>query len=487
MKNLKTLLLLSTIFSQVLQAQTLTLTPGSEAATQLVKKSEYQSFTSGSDRYFITKAYKDAFMHYSLLSYDARGQVTYNGELKIKGGVFNNTFGIDDVLPLGNKVYAMVEHLDKAAGKNTLLARVFDAPGSISEKETEVMNIPFEKLMNSGFNFSVVSPDKNTLAVIGEMPFDKEQPAKFKVVLFDKDFKKTAEGEINLPGENTKKKSMTAYVSNNGVVYLLKETFTNKGEIVLGVYQFNPAKGNDVKEYIIEVTPPDQIYSYTCEVNPNNELIVIGTYYKRQALTVGGTLTSGVFYFTNKGLSEKLFKTFPLEAPIENLTARKIFVNDNTIFLTAEQYREETEKQAPGYMSFDYNYNYTHKNDYVIGMNDDGTKKFQIELAKDFTVRNFDRQFYSGYFICNGKLTVVYNDQTKKYMPSDSYYGYQIPLLVQITNDGLMQSPVIFKDNLKLERSFILYPSLGVQDANNQVALLMGNGAYMKILTIKIE
>lgn len=56
--------------------------------------------------------------------------------------------------------------------------------------------------MNSGTYFTVVSPDKNTLAVLAETPYEKEQPAKFKVALFNPDMNQTFEGQFSLPGEN---------------------------------------------------------------------------------------------------------------------------------------------------------------------------------------------------------------------------------------------------------------------------------------------
>ena len=117
----------------------------------------------------------------------------------------------------------------------------------------------------------------------------------------------------------------------------------------------------------------------------------------------------------------------------------------------------------------------------------DGSKRFQIQLAKNFSPQNFDQQYYSGYFICNDKLTVVYNDETQKYVSDNSYFGNQIPVVVQITNDGRTTSPIVLKDDLKLEQGFVLYPSLSVQDTVNQLSLLMYYDKSMKIVTMKID
>jgi hypothetical protein len=320
------------------------------------------------------------------------------------------------------------------------------------------------------------------LAVAGEMPFVKEQPARFKVAVFNQSLEKIAEDEIALPGENARGKDISIVVTNDRTVYLVKKSASRNGEIALTVYHWSAANAGAVKESAIQLTPPNQVSSYTHAIGPNNELIVCGLYYERRTVSTGEPKASGVFYFTNKGENNKGLKTFALDAPIENLTARKILVNGNTIFLTTEQFKEQREP-APA-TDLDVNYNYTHKSDFVFGMDTEGNKKFQVELTKNFTARNFDRQYYSGYFLCNGKLTAIYNDVAKKYFTSYSYN--EVAVLVQITNDGLAQAPVVFKNELKLD-GYTLYPTFSVQDSDNQIAALAYNGESMKILTLKIE
>lgn len=477
-----------------LSAQKITMTPGNRLAFTPVKESKPLNFVLNGNHYFFNEYYKNSTTNYYMQSFDNTGRSLSNAQLELNPGVFNNTYSIDQVVGVGTKVYALIEHLDKAGGKNTLLAREIDTYGKISDKEVEVMSIPFEKIMNSGYNNSAVSPDNKMLAVAGELPFVKEQPGKFKIALYNQDLKKVQEGEISLPGENTKNKSMSVSVANDGTVYLIKKGMTKKGEITLAVYQWSAASATEVKEYIVETATTDQpnnyITSYASEINAANELIISGTYYTRRTMSAGEKQAVGIFYFTNKGKSETLFKTFALDAPVDNLTARKVLVNGNTVFLTAEQFKENRITPPPstaGSMNFDYNYDYTHKNEMIIAMDTEGNKKFQLELSKNFVVRDFDRQYFSGYFICNGKLTVIYNDQTSKYIKNDSYYQNIVPVLVQITNDGLMQPPVVFKNDLKLEQYYFLYPSVSVQDGPNQLSFLMGDNDNTKFLSMKIE
>lgn len=479
------------LFASLLSnAQTVTVTPGGTLPFKLINDSKPLNYLIDGNHYFFSEHYAKGTMNYYMQSFDNNGGALQSLALELNPGVLNNTYSIDEVVNLNNKAYALIEHLDKPAGKNTLLAREISSSGKISETEIEVMSIPFEKIMNSGYNNSSVSADNKILAVVGEMPFVKEQPGKFKIAIYNQELKKLQEGEISLPGENTKNKSMSVTVANDGTVYLIKKGMTKKGEITLSVYQWSAASANEIKEYVIEMTAPDQFYNYAYDINSNNEIIISGTYYTRRTLSAGEKQAVGIFYFTNKGKSENVFKTFALDAPVDNLTARKVIVNGSTVFLVAEQYKEDRitpPASASGSVNWNYNYDYTHKNEFIIGMDVDGTKKFQLELSKSFVARDFDKQYYSAYFISNGKLNVIYNDLTSKYKLNDSYYHNLIPVLVQITNDGLMQPAVVFKKETTLPRNFTLYPSLFMKDADNKISFLISDNQNTKYISVKID
>lgn len=474
------------LLAAVSNAQSVALKLGEETKTPLVKNGEAIGFVSGGNSYFVTKKFEQAVTNYYLESYDASGGALAETPLEINMGVFNNTYGIHDVIGFGNTACALVEHLDKASAKNTLLAREIDDAGTVSKDETDLMEMSFEKLMNPGINHAAASADQKVLAVVGELPYVKEQPAKLKIALYDPTLKRTSEGEITLPGEDTRNKTIRVAVANDGTVYLIKQTMTKNAEIALAVYQYAP--NTPLKEYTFEMDAPNQFFSYAYTVTPNNELVLGGTYYERKTLTVGEKTAVGVFYFTNRSKAEKVFKTVALDKPVENLTARKILLNGNTVFLAAEQYKEE--KVAPPASTpaanFEYSYTYTHKSEYVIALDTEGNKKFELGLAKDFTAKDFNKQYLSAYFISNGKFTIVYNDLAKKYT-GDPSYGTLIPVLVQITNEGLMQSPVVFTDKLKLPYYSVLYPAFAVQNAENSFTFLLKNSDRSQYINLKIN
>lgn len=480
---------ISSTFS--LNAQNVTLTKGS-STNSFEDKAESQTlnFTAGETRYFINKNFEMANMDYQLKSFNSKGMLLADTKMHIERGVMGNTYSIDDVIHFGTSAYTLVRHTEKGNQKNTLLARVIDNLATISEKETELIDFHIEKMMNPGQFHSSISPDNKTMAILGELPYAKDQSAALKIALYDPSLKKIKEGEVTLPGEDTKNKTLHLKVANDGTVYIIKRTTTRIGEIALKIYQWSAKNPTDLKEYVIETSEPNQIFNYVYEVNQNNEIIVSGLIYIRKTLSMNDVKATAAFYFTNKNKSEKVFTTFNLDGNVDNLTARKILVNDNTVFLIAEQYKSEKlpiPAGTPAGTKTVENFNYTHQGEYVIAMDFDGNKKFQLNVGKNFTARNFDKQYYSAYFICNDKLTIVYNDQKSKYKENYTSEYEIVPVLVQITNDGLLQSPVVFIENPKMEVDYVLYPSYVVQDTPNQLSFLMKKNSTMNLLTIKIE
>lgn len=483
MKTMMLFILVACMAAGSLNAQVISTSLGSQAPFKPTKRAKPLTFNIGGQRYFFTRTYRSASMEYKLLSYNEQGNVVKNADVEIQRGIMNNSYSIDDIVQLDQKLFVLVEHLDKASGKNTLSARPLDNALN-TDAETELVTIPFEKMMNSGDNYPVVSPDKNMLAVVADLPFVKEQPGSMKIALFDKNLKKLGENQVTLPGENTKNKSISVQVNNNGMVYIIRKTTGSKRSTLLTIYQYDGVKGGEVKEYNIAPALPTQIYSYTTAINPAGELVVAGTSTQLQTLSGGDTKASGLFYFFTDGSKEGQFKLSPLDNPIENLQARQVIFNKETGFLITEQLKEESEPPPPGNLNADYRYIYKHKSDFVFGLTADGTKNFQIEIAKEFTSVDYDAHLFSGYFICNGLLTVVYNDNYNKYNTNKRYTI--LPVLAQITNDGLLKAPVAFDKSLNFDNSF--NPAIGTQDSDNQVSILMltNDRESAQLVTVKV-
>ena len=69
----------------------------------------------------------------------------------------------------------------------------------------------------------------------------------------------------------------------------------------------------------------------------------------------------------------------------------------------------------------------------------------------------------------------------------DTCYSSIMPVLVQVSNDGLMTSPIQFKNELKVPYSYTVYPSISIQKNSNQIVMLMKNNDFSKFVNLKVE
>ena len=145
MKKIKSILLtFCLIATALLNAQTLSITYGGASDVQLRKEVEYTNFLLSGNRFYISRFFETALLNYDIYSFNPQGQVAYHRKLEFNPGVFNNTYEIRQIVPFANTMYAMVEHLDKAAGKNTFSARAIDALGIFSDKEKILNSVAYE-------------------------------------------------------------------------------------------------------------------------------------------------------------------------------------------------------------------------------------------------------------------------------------------------------------------------------------------------------
>jgi hypothetical protein len=426
--------------------------------------------------YFDFRKYENASLVHTLITANNKGTIDHVSELRIDVGSYNNSHTIVGVYVVGNKLFAAVENPDKSAGLNTLSLRMIEN-GKVAKDGVKVGAMEFEKLTNQGNWLVAVTPDKNHLAVVGQMPRDKSEPNRYKYFFLDGSLKETSKGELSFGVDDTKRIRFNDFVaSDKGDLYLIKNEF-DKTYTYPQVYK---ASVSAPKGTIIDVQPEDaalKVMTYTTAINNEGDLILAGYYKKKSSVVVGDEQAKGSWWYA---LSKSKMLMNEFEKPVTNMNAEGLLKNGDTWFLVGEQYkatRETSTQQGTQY--FEDNYMYKHNDVIVTAFDDAGTKKFEIPLSKNYSARNFDADLYPGFGILNGKLAVVYNDQYGKYFPNSSYSTYKLPVLVFITNDGLMEQPVHFAKELDVTNSgYTLYPQLF--NAGKELLLLAGNETSIK-------
>jgi hypothetical protein len=459
-----------------------TLIHGREKQFSFKKQPRFTSIQISTGAYFYFKPV-DYSSYPRLIAVSNSGNVEYITDLKYQTGHMGNMTDMLNVLSFNDKIIAVMENRNKETKINKLTIREIDNQGTVSTTETEVGSFPFEKMGKSGDWYTSVSPDGKHLAIIGQIPAEKDELVEFKYYFLDAGLKPISSGQFSF-SETKKRVFMNAFhASDKGDFYLIKNE-SEKGYQFPLLYQAKVGATTGTITPITAEDPKHKLMNYMSAVHPNGDLVIAGYLKGKSAITIGDIQAIGSWIYQTSApkVNISLF-----EKPVSNATAEGIVFNGNTTYLVGEQLRAEMESRtAQQGLAGEENYNYKHNDILVTAFGSDAVKKFDLNLSRNFSVRNFDQDLYPAFGVINNKLALVYNDQYGKYIPNTSYDNYKMPMLVTITNDGLMEAPVHFDKEFQTTRTtYTLYPQFFSNGSNQHLILLAGNGTSLKGVAVK--
>lgn len=450
-----------------------------------VKQPRFVSFTNDNANYFIVKRSERMEKINTLIVAGKNGDITTATDLKINRGTFNNESEISSVQVVGNNVVAFVESRSKKDGKNTLTARTVDNNGTVSTTDIPVGSIDFTKMSNAGHWYTALTPDKKHVAVVGQLPHEKDMPDKFQYFLLDDNLKETAKGQFSFAGYTKEISIWNFLASDKGDLYIISEEFDKSYKYPV-VYEYLAASSSANIIPVIIADPDLRVLNYITSVDKAGELIVAGYSQQKKAFNVNDIPAVGSWYFNSSKPQE--IKTFKFDSPVPALTARNIVYNGDTFFLVGEQYSAEKEPStgsALQRLSMEDNYTYQHNDIVVTGFTNDGTRKFDVTVSRKWPAHNTDNEFMIASGVINNKLAVIFNDQYGKYI-EDKYHRYdKVPVAVTIHNDGLMDAPVHFEKELDVKVSSYTLLPVFFSSNNGKMILLSGNAQTVKTITFE--
>ena len=462
-----------------------TLVQGNEKPFSFPKNFNFIGLENKGEAYFIFKSKEFSEIYPTLVVVGNSGNTEHSGEVKFNGGTFTNSTFMHDAVKLGGKVIMLLENRNKTAETNRLIAKTLDNKGNLGTEEKELAAFPYQKILKPGDWYSSITPDGKHLAVIGQLPSEKDELLKFKYFFYDENLTPISSGMFSFPEIKKRMLIESFHASNKGDFYLV-ENETEKQNRYPVVYKISVGATTGT---VIPVTPPEETIkfaNYVTAMNPAGELI-IGGYIKDKSGT-----------FSTDGFEEKVTGTWmynattakktinPFSNKIINPKSLGLVFNGSTIFLVGEQLKSTREKPNMQQMQkFEDHYTYEHGDIFVTAFDNEGNKKFDLTMSKKFTARDFHNDLFPAFGILNNKLALVYNDSYGKYLPNTSYDNYKLPVLVYINNDGLMEAPIHFAKELQVTRStYTLYPALSVSGPNGMI-ILSANSSNAKGVIIK--
>ena len=448
---------------------------------KITKQPNFTSYASENSNYFVLNRTEHFVKINTLVIADKAGNINTATDIILSRSIFSDA-EVNKLLVVGNSIVAFIENRDKKAGKNTLVARLVDEKGNIGNSESAIGSIDFVKMSNAGKWHVALTADQKHVAVVGQLPHEKNAPDQFEYHLLDANLKETAKGKFSFAGYTKEISVWNFLASDKGDLYLISEEFDKSYKFPV-VYQYTAASNS---ANIIPVIIGDaalRMLSYTTSVNPQGELIIAGYSQQKKTFVVDDVPAVGTWYYNSSKPQE--VKTFAFDKPVTSLTARNIVYNGDTFFLVGEQYKAEKDPQtSTNALTMEDNFHYDHGDIMVTGFSNDGVKKFDITVSRNkWSARNSDGEFMVASGVINNKLALVFNDQYGKYIDDRYYKSLKLPVAVSINNNGLMEAPVHFEKELDVKVSSYTLMPLFFSASNGRVVVLSTNSQSVKTVT----
>lgn len=441
-------------------------------------------------------------------------------ELKYK----NKRRDFEDVISFGGELYLMTSFNNEVQKKNYLFKQKISKRSLVASKsldmiaETEARN----KENEGTFGFSI-SRDSSKLLIYNQLPYQRKNPERFALHVFDDDFEKLWTKNIILPYPDHSFRVEEYRIDKKGNVYLLGVLFQDQAGfrrrgapnykyVILAYTQ----DGTDVQEYEINLQNKF-ITDLTFRVADSGDLICSGFYSDKGTYSVKGT-----YFFKLNATTKEIFNENHREFEFEFLTEymsdrnkRKameaeragdtrrapelyqyaldelILRSDGGAVLVAEQfyvYQERDFNNTPfiGYggfyrssyynRQFDFTTFYNYNDILVVNIRPNGEIEWTARIPKRQTTEN-DGGYFSSYAmsIVRDKLYFVFNDNGRNFdenVPDNRLYNFNgrnsVIALAEVSKEGKVNINPLYSNR---DASIVTRPKVCKQIGKNQMAI----------------
>lgn len=460
---------------------------------QNVPEAEFSTYKVGDYFYVLQKRYRmmaPVMYDLQLDAYDANrkpiGSNMLDKTLEMgDANIFQGVYAMKDRLVMFKSEYS------KASGSKMsyLWCYPFDVTGKRQKKE-QVVTINAESASNSG-NFGLqVSPDGSKLAVISELPWEKEGMEKIVVTVFDEKLKQSWKKEYTFPYESTKAPKNEVLVNNDGVVFILKKIAVKKAFDQFSVFTFLD-NGKTVTEKKIELDNGFAISSWKNVFTADGNLQLAGFYYMDKKVGINVETPDGTFFLGVKAANGELTAVKSAKVRSASIKAIQLLpLADKGWALIGEAITERSTPK-PG-APFEYNYEYKSGNTYVIKLGADGVFQWDYAVPKDIGTGGDGGRLLHSYAWVNGSdVNVLYmdrlsnHDNKKQFIEFGSRY---VNLYQTVGADGKSKGETLITDQRigGKKGEYLFLPATASLYKDNKIFLLASRGLELVGATITI-
>ena len=348
-----------------------------------------------------------------------------------------------EVLEGNNKLYFFSHLAIKKNKKNTLYVQVYDHKSHSVSEPFPLINIPIEKVNNSGFFQIELSPDKKTIAIFVNMPFEKKTKERIQVLTYNESLEGITDSEYTLSFDSKRAYTERIFVNDLGEVFIVKHTDISKKNPITSVITI----GKSIDEQTIS---SDKFYtsdSKVITIDNVNYLIGFATDNAKPSISMGGKKDKSFFIhdltnkklIKNEGWSKDILKKV-LGKGFTDISVKDILVDNEDIYLIGDCLTTKSEPIEGA--NFEYTYTHDFGPGIVVKLNAKGEIFYQQYLKYGENYKNDNKRIGSfTTFLKDGKLMILANEKESVLKEKKIVFGHRkvnarIPVLRVLDDKG---------------------------------------------------
>lgn len=352
------------------------------------------------------------------------------------------------VIEVSDKLYFFSHVAVKKDGKNILYAQIYDNASHQVSDVIELHTIPIEKVNNSGFFEIATSDNFKSFAVLVNHPFVKKTKETITVLTLDDNLKQLSKSSHDLTFDSERAYHESVFVSNDGVVSIIKKTNIAKKHPITTLIVIADDK---VKETQISSEGFYISDFRVITVSDKDYLIGFATDNAKPGISVGGAKDNSFFLYS---ISEREFvkkhewskETIKrvLGKGYIDLKVKDVLIDSAHIYLIGDCYSKDSE--AIEGKNFEYNYTHRFGPGVVVKFDLDGNVVYDVPINYSEEYLNGMKVLGSFYpFLNKGKLFMLANEReyklkNKKIVMGHNKVNAKAIVLKSFDNDGNIET-----------------------------------------------
>ncbi|CAM3408757.1 DUF4374 domain-containing protein [Flavobacterium longum] len=386
-----------------------------------------------------------------------------------------------EIFPLTDRDYVFFQsEFDRNTKSTTLSWLKANMDTGKKSKLEAITSMPGKNAVNPGNMFVAQSPGKTHYAVLKEPSYDKKVNQKITFALLDKNYKVLKEKEYEFPFSSKQSGNHEMFVSDAGIVYLVKEIDLPKMKPYKSVYIWNPAT-DAVTEQTLKLDNDWQIHQIKGNFN-NDEFYLYGLYtdagsrnFQFRASFNGSSGVTSLGIMVAKFGTDGLKKYMMLNdtGRISDLNIKDFVPAGDKTWALLDRLNANGKRRPLNQTNMQIIYDYTYTDQGIeIGMIDNATGKLDwrnsIKVDRPATVNDNGNLHSYMYFIGNDGIDIIYNQYQGQNLS-------QLPVLKRYSKSGQLTGTTNIPGMLPQKYSLDTSMAVKMPDGKYIVRAKLGN------------